>query len=88
MKKLRINVTANDIKNGIQTESCACAVALACKRKLKDEFQDVGSTSLTIKKDGYLQGVRLNEKVVTFIRQFDKDKRLVKPFTFTLTIPE
>ncbi len=82
MKTIRVNITKQDIENGVPGTTDSCPVALACRRKLKRFAVRVGTFNV------WLNGlVRvLPRKAVTFIVRFDQRKS-VKPFSFMLKVP-
>ena len=79
--RYKIQVTKEDIKNGIRNDTCSCPIALACKKALKTNEIDVGETKL------YVQNCRYNipKKVQNFISCFDTGKK-VKPFSFYVKV--
>lgn len=91
MQTLRINVTQKDIDEGIQFDCENCAIARACKRQLK-ERKFVGiqfyEHKAAIRVGGRFSGIELPQKVDEFVRQFDNNKKKVKPISFNITIAD
>ena len=87
MKKIKIDVTEADIKNGIRFLSKKCPVALAVKRILKKPVQVWGDTYNLVIQKGKENEIRLPGKVDTFVERFDKGEK-VKPFSFFLPVAE
>lgn len=83
MTTYTINVTQDDIDNGVPDRAHLCPIAKAVNRDTGGRFVSVGSkTILTVPGDHQL----LPDKAVRFIRRFD-NRRRVKPFTFELDLP-
>lgn len=93
MKKVKINVTAADIKAGIKVSKPGngspilnCAVARAMKRKTKTAWE-VGFTTATFGQFGtneqqsLILPAAVEKKIRTIMRG-----RTVKPFSFTISI--
>lgn len=88
MKKIVVNVTAKDIREGKQHECDSCPVARAISRKLNR------SVRVLITAFRYFQSPRrgwsdllpLPSKAEFFIAAFDGYKP-VRPFRFTLNVP-
>lgn len=96
--KLKIDVTANDIKYGKQEDECRCAVARAVKRTMRTQKGLRKWVPLTevpghnvIWEDPNTDNVYrapLPKKIQKFITKFDMSKSNVSPVSFTLTIPK
>lgn len=96
--RLKIDVTANDIKYGVQEDECQCAVARAVKRTLRAQRGLRKWAPLTavpgrsvIWDDPDTDNVYrapLPKKIQNFIAKFDNSKSNVSPVSFTLTIPK
>lgn len=86
MKKLKVEVTTHDIKNGSRKSCEACPVARALKRALHyKKSVNVNNHSASI--DEYKKHAILPTKAQNFIRNFD-DGFKVKPFSMTLEIKD
>lgn len=79
MKKL-IEVTEEDIKNGVRSIVDSCPIALAAHRQFKSK---VIVTGPTIRLGGALVALPMEARV--FIRNFD-DRCPVQPFSFEIDI--
>ena len=78
MKKL-INITQNDIKEGVQSSPTMCPIARAVRRALKPNDIYVDSMNVIIGRKVFL----LPHAVTNFIQGYDIGLR-VQPFKFTL----
>lgn len=85
MKKLTINVTAEDIRLGKKDQPASCAIARAAKR-LGLKKVNVDNT-LDFSKDGREWFAVLPSKAKEFINRFD-DGAKVKPFSFSVEVQE
>ena len=85
-KKLIINVTAKNIKNGAYGLSSKCPVALAFKDQ-KYSNVVVGPYVVTILHKHKIIYYKISDKVRNFICDFDCRKS-VKPFRFTAKLYE
>lgn len=88
--KLRINVTAKDIKNGMIANCQNCPVALAIKRhlhKLPYEYCLVSNSIARFYSHSNVcdKYISFPNRVITFIADFDLNKE-VKPFSFTIEL--
>ena len=82
MKKVKINVTKEDIKTGLRNNCDKCPVALAIVRKFKSELVFVGHRAwYAIDGKGNKVGGDLPIKAQEFIVKFDRGA-FVSPFTF------
>lgn len=83
--KIRVHVTIDHINAGLRADCKKCPVALALGEILDIEDFAVGDY------DVYLENCRLRVflpfAVGKFIQDFDSHK-LVKPFSFTLEVPD
>lgn len=89
MKK-RIRVTAKDIGEGERFDAGKCPVAKAIMRTLKGDSVAVdGHGMVFCDEHGNEIGneIRFPEAVERFVKDFDCHK-IVKPFSFTLEIPD
>jgi hypothetical protein len=87
-KRVRVEVTAEDIARGRSCANGSCPIARAARRVLGCPVS-VGSCSIAGKGKGWVTS--LPRKARDFIRAFDDIDgalRPVKPFAFTLRIPE
>lgn len=86
---VKIQVTQEDINNGIKFKCESCPVALAIKRLLKPNVKVlVGDIiSFMTNDSSEWKDVVTPERVWDFLVQFD-NKRPVQPFSFELDIPE
>lgn len=82
---MRIDVTAEDIANGVPRSCDSCPVALAISRVAGKGVINVGTTSFRFYTDHYplTIGGSFPEKVSKFILRFDGHKK-VQPFSFEL----
>jgi hypothetical protein len=91
-RQVKITVTKQDIRTGCLHDSKACPVALALARatgRAARVFIEYGcKSSHLVSFDDELRGKHLPLKVSSFIEQFDgstdRDRRKMKPFSFTL----
>ncbi len=76
---LTIEVTADDIANGIKSSCTGCPIALATKRAIIDPFQYVAveDNCMSVGRTDY----RLPKVAADFVADFDADQS-VKPFVF------
>lgn len=81
--RTKIEVTWNDIRQGVRGKSCGCPIFIAIKR-VRDDVAYVGTmhAKFGVKCDAFLP-----VDAVCFIETFDNGFR-VSPFTFELDIPE
>lgn len=96
--RLKIDVTANDIKYGVQEDQCQCAVARAVKRTMRAQkglrkwapLTEVPGRSVTWDDPNTekIYCAPLPKKIRNFITEFDNSKSNVSPVSFTLTIPK
>lgn len=90
-KTIRVDVTQEDIFNGVKCSSSRCPVAQALKKIVKPEFYfSVGISNFTLMSTSpfkiLAEGV-VSSETKDFIKDFDRGFK-VKPFSFDLTIPE
>lgn len=88
MKRQKIHVTEQDIKDGCRASASGCPVAKAVAKALvtnKHEWVTVTGRTIIRHQNTFLNGLifRTPWRVRTFIRRFD-NKRPVKPFKFWL----
>lgn len=84
--RVKINVTKDDIKQGIQKDSESCAIALRVKKLVKKQYRDNVSVINPIKIGNYMSCG--NEKMDKFIHDFDTlPKEKVKPVSFVVDLP-
>lgn len=91
MKSLIINVTEEDIREGIQAEPMGCAIARAIKRQTGLEYARVLEGEITLGEGGIKEGdwnddpvrklliVRPNQRTQKFINDFDKQPNHWRP---------
>ncbi len=81
MKRIKVNVTAQDISRGKRADCERCPIAIALRRICVGDFW-VGD-------EIFCADIRIKTppKPLKFIAQFDA-YRVVKPFTFTLNVPD
>jgi hypothetical protein len=87
METLKIDITVEDIKNGIRWSWDQCPIALAVKRAVKAEYVHIGDKQVTITK---LQSHRplvyqLSDEGAQFYYNFDHGHS-VKPTSIILTL--
>ena len=100
MKKIVVRVTRKDIREG-DSQSSSCPIALAANRLLKgdpllEKYQlRIGCRQLCLqqKEDNSYLSDNLRETFLTkkaqrFVERFDRDRKLVKPGRFQLTLPD
>ena len=89
MKRIRIKVTAGDIKRGVKGDGECCPVALATKRCARVLDVHVSPNHFDIGKwtspDSFCGDTPT--AVRNFVSDFDAGKK-VKPFSFTIQMPE
>ena len=94
MKRLHVEVTAEDIANGTRKSACNCPVALATKRAARVPIVavDLGgiyfADSLNELDILSQRAARQPDAVKDFIVRFDDGDTSVKPFAFNLYIQE
>lgn len=85
MKRVRINVTQRDIDRGVRSTLTSCPIALAIKRRVVED------STVAVTQFAVLYGTFMSSpfpyRATQFIYHFDLGKP-VKPFTFTLELPE
>ena len=87
-----VEVTQDDIKNGLQCDSDKCAIAIALKREYKTNDVEVSIlhdyASLCVGKDEL--NIRHENKVLDFIYCYDNmdDMDMPSPKPFTLEVVE
>lgn len=80
MEKLRVEVTASDIAEGIPADCERCAIALAIKRARPGARVSVVEDTIEIDGDQFTPP----PEAVAFIDSFDRDKERCNPFGFDL----
>ena len=81
---MKIQVTEEDIKNGVRHFCSSCPVALAIKKLYPAEtWVSVSARRVVIEETSY----DLPEVAITFIQMFDKGQK-VEPITFDLPLPD
>jgi hypothetical protein len=88
VKRVRVNVTATDIKRGQRSRMCLCPVARAVSRVVKVQVW-VGQLAVYV--DPQLSQVmaKTPAQVATWISRFDlQGRKGLKPFSFMLELPE
>lgn len=87
-KKVRINVTAKDIKLGEAAHAQHCPIARAITRKLKPTYWVSVFTYITIYAASGPEGLyRVDNPAAEWMFNFDSGE-LVKPITFSIELPE
>lgn len=86
--RVKIEVTASDIKRGVVKDCKDCPVARAIRRKLERSAVclSVGADSFDFFHKGCFYGYCLPEEASRFIGAFDS-RTAVKPFSFCLNLP-
>lgn len=90
MSELRIEITADDVRRGIQGDAESCPVALAARRAFNCDEHDITIDGENLDYDGPDQifwpfdGADLPEEVRQAIDEFDRTGRMT-PFAFTIT---
>ena len=96
---MRVQVTENDIKHGVKSDSCRCPVAMALARALGREsrmdthvwcahfevFNGPGTYVNSVRKTPMCSG-RFPRAVSEFIHAFDHDHPGIAPFEFDVTV--
>ena len=82
MKRVKITVTREDIRRGKSCRSRECPIALASRRALPTVDIVVNCRTLDM-----ANCVRITESAHRFLQDFDLGKP-VKPFSFTVLVPE
>lgn len=95
--EVKIEVTREDIENGIRKQASCCPIALAICRALhlksEDEIVEVEGSNMVefnrgmSDKIGYILGPAMRHEVHRFIRDFDNEE-YVHPFNFVLTLDD
>jgi len=85
MKRIKINVTKNDIKKGKRCQSGDCPIALAAHRKFKGSAVSVGPFTLGVSQYDHecWRDYTLPKAASNFILKFDCREK-VEPFSFTI----
>lgn len=78
---MKIEVTAEDIDNGIRTHFLQCPIALAIQRATRDPGWYVSARGTVINNKNAAEEIKLPKKCAQFVTRFDDDKS-VKPFSF------
>lgn len=83
-RRVRINVTKQDIKRGVPHEPDSCPIARAAKRSFgRKAYVEVMSSVAVLKRGGEEEvNYRYTEKAGQFIENFDNGNH-VEPFSFT-----
>ncbi len=84
--KLKVRVTANDIRMGVREDANCCAVARAVKRLVNSDLRDSVEVAGSIDVDSQNCNV-LKGDVSEWISKFDESKASVKPTTFIVDMP-
>jgi len=91
MKHLKLEITEQDILDGIKKNSACCPIALAVKRAFPDwqevEVSDDGIKVLDGFNTTWLTGDDHIDNLVSFMDRFD-NSRTVGPFTVEVTFEE
>ena len=83
LARVKIEITANDIRLGKRGQPTSCPIARAIKRELGDHPKVGGSGSFSIMLGGEYQRYSAPDKAGKFVYRFDTDgKDAVKPFSF------
>lgn len=85
MRRVKVEVTAEDIRDGKPGKYASCPVALALRRATGIEFGVVRHAAHAFK-----VRVGLPFEVYTFIENFDRSylRSLCKPFAFEIDLPD
>lgn len=90
-----INVTAKHIQNGKRNNRGHCPVALALKEIISSNYIiEVLEKSIDIfsiypvNGNYYDSSIDLPDDAINFIKEYDADHPIYKPFSFDLEIPE
>jgi len=88
MKRIVVEVTTDDIADGVPRDSFRCPLARAIVRVIGPEVS-VGVTTITryLDEDPYVVMVPMTKRARAFRERVDNDKP-VKPTTFTFLVPE
>lgn len=84
LRRIKIDVTQDDIDNGILGTDTHCPLALAAKRKLT--FVLVSSTEFGVGYSQFIVYTKLSKIAENFVRRFDA-RKLVKPRSFYFYAP-
>jgi len=92
-RRVRVDVTAEDIAQGRPTSSESCAIALATRRAINTDraaYFGVGSSAVVVvaKVGGHSERyvILLPDKATRFVLRFDAGER-IEPFSFEIEIP-
>lgn len=89
-KRIKIDVTANDIRRGCQGEADTCAVALGVRKSVSMELVAYDDVFVSMDGDIYLSNkntcyrYKPTKKLKAFIDRFDHKKAGCKPTTFVV----
>ena len=84
-KTITVDVTEEDIKNGVRQNGFMCPIACALKRHKQDEYDPIWAGALHLR-IGKFKG-ETPDDAFYFIDNFDKGLP-VTPFSFTLEVEE
>ena len=89
-RKILVQVTAEDIANGVPHKYTGCPVALAVKRASGLGYVSVGKVSMLLERsaDHHPDRISAPLSVQRFVRRFDKNPLKAKPFNFFLLLPK
>lgn len=87
MPRVTVEVTETDIRYGVCGDPRKCAIARAVKRLVKPRERP-GVQVYPEELDTYDATYDLPKKARRFVEDFDEDKKRVKPFKFTVTLPK
>ena len=80
---MKINVTEDDIKNGVVFACYKCPIALAVKRAVGAANVRVGTETIRIFKGAVPRHFKMTDAAKVFVKDFD-DSKPVQPFSFDL----
>ena len=82
---MKINVTQEDIDQGVPLSVLSCPVALAVRRAFGVHYASVGPVFITVEESvNDFDTYDTPANVSTFIEDFDTDQATVQPFSFEL----
>ena len=81
MKRIKVNISQEDIDYGVRKSSDHCAISCAIRKQFNTADVFTGLESCLIQDIRYYLSTRARK----FVIHFDIDKKLVKPTTFIFT---
>jgi hypothetical protein len=86
---ITVRVTGTDIRRGLPGDALSCPIARALRRATGRRWAASRTVLRVAEEDGVLGGRHLPAppEAEAFMRDYDRDRK-VRPFTFTLDLPD